>query len=222
MVILRDEPGHQVGRIAQGPKSKTLHFDAKLCGACNSRATQPAGLAFDKLHSEARRRFDQGNDPSAVFESPEFRREGALYLDAFRYFAKLMCCHLAELGSPRPVHMSEFARGKNDTNCVWLQIDLDWDYRQLPAGNDGMRYAAHGGLVLYGNRHDGGPNAFHSTRTIGPIRYVFWSRLTVFERIELAQSHPEFWSWCQTKSGQADSDPLDDEHCLRLGLPIHQ
>ena len=57
-------------------------------------------------------------------------------------------------------------------------------------------YAAHGGLVVYVNKWDKGPNAFHSTLTIGAVQYVFFSRLTWFERIALQVNHRKFYTWC--------------------------
>ena len=42
--------------------------------------------------------------------------------DAFRYFAKILCCFLAEVGGPKSRSLSAFALGRSDQNPVFLEI----------------------------------------------------------------------------------------------------
>jgi len=77
---------------------------------------------------------------------------------------------------------------------------------------------AHGGLVAYGHKKSGGPRAFHSTRTVGSLRYVFFSRLNWIERLELRLAHPKFYGWCREQTHKAMDEPLSAKECLMLGL----
>ncbi len=107
-------------RVAQGPKSKHLKFKSRICLNCNSAITQDADRAYDTLITALR---DAGADFNDI--------EGALnrilipasssYLPTFRYFAKLLGCHLADFGAPIPTHLAAFVAGKTDTNCIWLR-----------------------------------------------------------------------------------------------------
>lgn len=154
-------------RLAQGVKSKTLHFAARMCGPCNSTITQPADREFDIFHKAARDHMDKGEDPKLVFKDKRYAVGSEAYLDVFRYFAKLLCCHLADVGGPRPRHLSSFVLRQARTNCVWLDLDHDWIYKQISAEFGAHQYAAHGGMVIYGDGKTGVPNASHSTLTVG-------------------------------------------------------
>ena len=54
MVIGRFGESNEDVRNVQGPKSKNLHFDAKVCRTCNSERTQAADREFDRFRREAR------------------------------------------------------------------------------------------------------------------------------------------------------------------------
>ena len=112
-------------RFAQSPKSKVLHFEAKLCVKSNGNSTQPADREFDNLHNRARNLIDAGFEPSEAISKEIYKIGTASYLNIFRYFAKVLCCQLAGSGAPRPVHLSKFAIGGRDQNCVWLEIKRD-------------------------------------------------------------------------------------------------
>ncbi|MGX9178685.1 hypothetical protein [Mesorhizobium sp. BHbdii] len=206
-------------RLAQGVKSKVLHFAARMCGPCNNTRTQPADREFDFFHKAARELMARGEDPKLVFKDKRYEVGSETYLNVFRYFAKLLCCHLADVAGPCPQHLSRFALGQARTNCVWLDVDHDWTYKQISAEFGAHRYAAHGGLVIYGDRKTGGPNAFHSTLTVGPLRYIFFSRLNLFERLELRLVHRGFYDWCRTQVQTSVDQPIAETDRLRLGLP---
>ncbi len=206
-------------RRAQGPKSKAFHFQSKLCASCNGDRTQEADREFDRLHSSARDLLDRGENPADAISATSYVVNSQEYLNVFRYFAKLLCCHLAEVGAPRPVHMSNFALGKNDRNCIWLSVDRDPTFKEMTSSLDlPAQYAAHGGLIVYGDKKTGSANGFHSSLTFGPIRYVFFNRLTWLERYALRFGHRDFDSWCKAQVLQATSDPISDAERNRLGL----
>lgn len=206
------------GKHAQSPKSKAFHFSARLCAKCNGSRTQPADREFDRFHSSACQLMKEGKEPTNLFQTERYIKGTSPYLNFFRYFAKLLCCHLAEVKAPRPVHMSRFAIGESNTNCVWIRIDKDWTYRQLAPLIGEHQYAAHGGLVVSGDLKTNGPNGFHSAVTVGAIRYTFFVRLTWLELYALKISHREFYGCCREHLADATATPMTDEHKKRLGL----
>lgn len=207
-------------RTAQSVKSKALHFGARLCGPCNSARTQAADREFDNFHEEARRLHTSGADPKDVFQIERYAVGSAPYLNVFRYFAKLMCCHMADSGAPRHSHMARFALGAADQNCIWLDVGEDWTYKTHLAATGPHQYAAHGGLVVYGHKRSGEATGFHSTLTIGPLRYVYFTRLNWIARLELRFGHKEFHRWCRGQVGEATVSPMSNEERLSLGFSI--
>lgn len=115
------EPNGKI-RHVQGPKSKNLHFDAKVCRTCNSARTQAADREFDNFHRIAREILDTGGKPSDMFCDDRYKVGSQPYLNTFRYFAKLLCCHIAEVNGPVPLHIARFAIGQANQNCVWLAV----------------------------------------------------------------------------------------------------
>lgn len=205
-------------RSVQGPKSKNLHFDAKVCRTCNSKRTQAADREFDHFNSSARILLSNGQDPAKVFEDERYGVGSPAYLNVFRYFAKLLCCHIAELNGPIPLRMARFAVGQVNQSCVLLAVDQDETYTEAVQAMGEHQYAAHGGLVVYGGKDTGEANAFHSTLTVGPLRYVFVSRLNWLERLELRWAHREFRDWVREQTSAARTQPLTDAEKRRLGL----
>jgi hypothetical protein len=180
----RDVPGAKP-RYAQSVNSKHLKFKSRLCEACNTARTQAADRAFEVLHNEARALLDAGGDPANVMQDERFRPGGPLHLDAFRYFAKLLACYMAEVGGPRLLSLTRFAIGASDHNRIWLRIRQDETYKLLNKELGVDQYAAHGGLGAHGDKSSGRPRAFESTLTLGPIQYKFWTNLVWTERLEL-------------------------------------
>ncbi len=205
-------------RFAQSAKSKELHFEARLCAKCNNERTQAADREFDHFHAQVQAYLEEGRDAHEVFEDVRYVKGSEPYLNIFRYFAKLLCCHVADLGGPRRAHAARFALGQVNQNCIWLEIKRDWTYQQIADSVGHVQYAAHGGLVIYGNKRDGGPNAFHSTLTLGPVQYVFHSRLAALERLVLKYAHREFYNWCRNKVAEALEVPMTESDQLSLGL----
>lgn len=225
---LRAEFGHQgmvIGRpgesyrLAQGSNSKAFHFAARICEVCNNARTQPADLAFDAFNAHCQALARRGLEPAQVFEDPRFRAvHGPRYLDVFRYFAKLMCCHLAEMGAPSQAAVADFAIGTSDMNCVILGVDKDVAFRRLQESLLTTRYAAHGGLVVLGDATSHAPTSFYSTLTLGPVRYCYQIRLNEIGQLSLALEHPDFYAWCERQVNAALENPISEDERDQLGL----
>lgn len=212
--------GDQSGvRSAQGPNSKAFHFRARVCGLCNSTRTQPADREFDKFHRLASDLLEAGHAPELAFNEPRYTFGSEPYLNVFRYFAKQMCCHLAEVRSPRPLQVARFAMGMDQPNPISLGIDEDWAYRRAAAELGPQQYASHGGLTVYAHKTSGDPGGFHSTLTIGAVRYVYFIRLCWLAKLELRLQHREFMRWCRER-GLSGEYKLTAEDELRLGFTV--
>lgn len=182
---------------AQGPKSRALHFAARLCADCNGARTQQPDREFDRFKALVSVAMAQGRSPESIFHSPKYEIGSDAYLNIFRYFAKLLCCQVAESGGPRPLPLSEFAVGNEDRNPVFLHIDQDpmyGAYREL-SGDD--RFAGHGGLLVPMDAESMLPTGFQSTLSLGSIRYSFSVRYERAVGLELLTFHHEFWCKCR-------------------------
>ena len=73
-------------------------------------------------------------------------------------------------------------------------------------------------MVVYGHKKTGGATGFHSTLTIGPVRYVYFMRLGWAEQLELRLLHPKFHEWVKTKTVDAVEQSLSEDERRRLGL----
>ena len=216
MVIGR--PGESY-RHAQSPNSKAFHFSARVCEACNNARTQPADLAFDEFNTQASSLLKRGLDPASVFDDPRFSLSGGhLYLNVFRYFAKLMCCHLAEMGAPFYESIADFSIGISDSNFVSLSVDVDVAYQRIQESMPSASYAAHGGLIIIGDELSHAPTSFYSTLTIGPVRYCYQIRFNELGKLLLRIEHPVFYDWCKRKVRDAIDNPISDEDREILGL----
>ena len=205
-------------KLAQSAQAKHLKFRVRMCESCNTNRTQPADREFDNFNQLAREAISSSADPAKLFDLPRYVEGSEPYLNVFRYFAKLLCCHMAEIQAPRPIRLSEFAIGRADANYVWLAVKEDWTYGQMKTHLGESQYAAHGGLIVYGDKTSGIAEGFHSTLTIGPVQYVFYMRLAEIEKLELEASYPEFSSWCRSRVEHAKQFPLSLEERWSQGL----
>lgn len=183
-------------RLAQSPKSKAFHFAARLCKMCNGTRTQAADREFDRFHQAVKACFDQRIDPGKLFCAEHYAEGSDCYLNVFRYFAKILCCHMAESQAPRPLAAAEFAIGLSSRNVVLLSTAEDETYKRLADVVGEAQYAAHGGLTVHLDRETGDPSGFRSSLTLGPIRYDFWVQLTPDGQRELKKYHREFYDRC--------------------------
>lgn len=173
--------------------SDQLKFKNRICARCNNAGTQPADREFDRF---LERLLDVGGDPSRVFALERYARDKPEYLNVFRYFAKLMCCHLSEVGAPMLQRLALFAIGQAHENCVWLDIKADRDFLKLRA--IGLEsYAAHGGLTAVCDRKTGEPTRLVSSVTLGAIHFEFFTVISPEERLEIRLEHPRFGDACR-------------------------
>ncbi|WP_082921995.1 hypothetical protein [Croceicoccus mobilis] len=205
-------------RNAQGPKSKALHHAAGLCAECNGNRTQPADREFDLFHNRTLELYAAGAEPITAFEDERYGDGSKPYLDVFRYFAKLLCCHMGDVRGPRPISLSAFAIGDLVLNRVFLAIDGDPNYRDWAAVSGDHAYAAHGGLNLSMDRETKLPSRIQSYVTLGPIRYRYWMEFASIEVAALACFHKAFWQSARAAMQDYINNPLTDEQLDRRGL----
>jgi hypothetical protein len=205
-------------RFAQSIKSKHLKFNSKICQSCNTDRTQAPDREFDNFSKLARQKFALGEDPKTLWDEKLYLKDSDSYLNLFRYFSKILCCHLAEFGAPIPRRLALFTIGKLQSNYVWLDIQKDWTYTQAEVYMGEFRYAAHGGLLIYGDEDSGVPTAFHSTLTLGSLQYIFFMYLAPIEIFELKYFYREFYNRCCTCVNHAKQEPLSEAEKLKLGF----
>ena len=222
MVIGNFDDG-QSPRPAQGPKSKAFHFNSRICAPCNGTHTQSADREFSKFHLEVLALHGGCNSLESVFEMERYAIGSVACLNVFRYFAKLLCCHIAESGGPRPIALGAFAEGIADRNIVLLHIDIDptyEEYAKLAGGHQagGHQYAAHGGLIVPIDRKTKNPTSFRSSITLGPIRYIFYMRFSPIVSLAIKIYHREFWKKCEAAFRERVANPLSEDQRRRLGV----
>lgn len=210
--------GVNASRLAQGPKSREFHFAAKVCGECNSARTQPADNEFVRLHRSAMDILLAGGDPGEVFLLERYRINSQAYLNVFRYLAKLLICHVAESEGPRPLPVAAFASGNSDRNTIKLFMDSDPTYQEYAALTGEHNYASHGGLIVKTNEKNHLPSAFHTSLTLGALRYVFWVEFSPIVAIEMKFFHRKFFSRCRAAYEEALRNPMPEEKLKKLGL----
>lgn len=204
--ILRATFGHETMAIgtfgpeydpkyAQGPKSDRLKFKSPICQKCNTSRTQKADRAFDKFHEAVKASILQDNSPISILEVDSEVLNPVEISDVFRYFSKIMCCHFAESGAPRPIPVSRFAVGQINRNPIKLQIDIDPDFIRIFEATNSNQYVAHGGLGVTAAKGQL-LRRFISSLTIGPVRYIFSIELTTFSLLELLLFHRNFVKKC--------------------------
>ncbi|WP_145962304.1 hypothetical protein [Pectobacterium peruviense] len=207
-----------IPRSAQGPKSRAFHFSARMCSLCNSTLTQAADHEFDRFHTAVSSFLSEGRAPALVFNLPQYTSGSEAYLNVFRYFSKILCCHVAESSGPRPLELAEFAMGKASRNVVFLYIDADPTYEAYRDIFGEHKFAGHGGLTVPFNSKTQNPTGFRSSIILGAVRYIFWVEFDVMVGIELRTFHYEFWRKCEAAYKDALKNPLSDEQRHRLGV----
>lgn len=211
-------PSDRKMKSAQSANSKHLKFNVSICEACNTSRTQQADQEFDRFHELAMLKVKDNEDPLTIFQMERYSVDSEPYLNVFRYFAKLLCCHIAEVNGPIPTTLASFAIAGNSLNRIWLEVKRDPTYKFATAQIGEYQYAAHGGLIVYGDKNTNEANAFHSTVTIGPLQYVFHIRLESFEKAEIRHRYPDFLEWCSSKIEEAKENPIAEGALVQLGL----
>lgn len=193
-------------RFAQGVKSKKFHFSAPVCSTCNNVTTQPSDIEFAAFHQVVKSQLAIELEGREAFNSPRYREGSTAYLNIFRYFAKLLSCHIASVNGPRPIHLSSFALSQHNNNCIFLAIDQDPVVVDQSGGAQDSQYAAHGGLIVPINKRTLLPTKFWSSLTLSNVRYCFWHELNWLQAIALKSFHSEFWSRCEEAFRQATNE----------------
>jgi len=199
-------------RLAQSTKSKIFCFTSTLCASCNNTRTQPADIEFDIFHKKTMELLHQGSAPGCVFNDVRYTYNSEPYLNIFRYFAKLLCCHLAEINAPRPIQVAQFAMGEIDENPVILRMGEDWTYKQ--ARSMGInKFGFRSNATLF-NKTKTRVQGFYSALSFGPIQYRFSIEMTLNTMEILNTEYPDF---CYRHLSQSSS-AMSHEDKLRLGL----
>jgi len=209
-----DEPDSL--RHAQSVKSKNLHFRSRLCAACNSQRTQPADRAFEKFHAEVRHRLQ-----SLPYSDEAWNKaiqELDPHTDVFRYFSKLLACQLADMGAPVQSELCTFALSQANFNPINIRVQQDSTFEAIASEWPDVQYAAHGGVVVFGNKKTYCPTTFYSTLTIGRVQYCFEARLNLLGQLQLALEFPVFFAWCMKEVWLATKRPIASEKLAQLGL----
>lgn len=217
-MVIGSFDGTSVPRDAQGPKSQAFHFSARICASCNSSQTQAPDREFDRFNAFVSELISQGKSPESVFSLPQYELSSTPYLNVFRYFAKLLCCHVAESGGPRALAVSEFALGRAGRNTVCLYIDADPTYETFYEQFGEHKFAGHGGLMVPVDSKTQLPTSFRSSLTLGAVRYIFWVRFGALAGLALQMFHRPFFQKCQAAYREALKNPLSDDERRRLGI----
>ena len=160
-------------RPAQGPGSKAFHFRSKICVDCNSSRTQAPDIEFTRFDQAVQSLLAQGLDPSEIFARPRYSEESDELKNVFRYLAKILACHIADVDGPRFLGITEFAIGRSDINPVRLRIDRDAAFDVWFKETGVHEFAHHGGLGFEASKSTRIIQSFYTTLTHGPLRYTF-------------------------------------------------
>lgn len=196
-MVIGNSDGVSALRPAQGPKSKAFHFSARICSSCNGAHTQPPDREFDHFHKMVSELIFDEESPEKILDLPRYALGSEAYINVFRYFAKLLACHIAESSGPRALVICEFALGRDNFNPISLFIDRDPTYTAFHKDYGEHQYAAHGGLIVPTNPKSQTPTSFRSSLTLGLVRYQFWVTFNTHVADELKNRHPIFWRKCQ-------------------------
>lgn len=205
-------------KTAQSTKSKHLKFKSRICKECNGAKTQAADREFDRLHDYILEEIDSSNDPANVWKLDRYKINSKDYINVFRYFAKILSCHLADANAPIPIRLASFAIGNSDQNYISLAVQVDPTYENIEKEYGNHQFAAHSGLIIRADKKSSRLQRFHSTLTIGKAQFVFYLELAEVEISSLAAFHCDFYDWCQEKVKEAALSPLSENKRIEIGL----
>lgn len=160
-------------RSAQGPGSKAFHFRSKICVDCNSSRTQAPDIDFARFDQEVQSLLAQNLDPSEIFAGPRYSEDSDELKNVFRYLAKILACHIADVDGPRFLSITEFAIGRSDINPIRLRIDRDPAFDVWFQETGDHQFVHHGGLGFEASKSTRIIQSFYTTLTHGPLRYTF-------------------------------------------------
>lgn len=202
-------------KTAHGVKSNSLKFRTKICDRCNSNVTQESDRAFDALRKELSDYSAEEIQNQKIWSAPDFKLGGLYYTPMFRYFAKLLGCHLAEIGAPIPVHLSNFVRKHSPANCIWLGIRSN---PELEADGQVKSSVSQGGLTIITKKPSFQPLGIASSVTFGTVQYFYQYRWTWPEKMEMRLLHKDFVKECVVFGKRASENPMNEKELQSVGL----
>lgn len=206
-------------RKAQGPKSKAFHYSAGLCANCNGSRTQQPDRCFDRFRTAVKKAQIDGASLYEPLSTEKFSPGSDDYLGVFRFFAKHMCCQIAQReGAPIPIQLAAFAIGQHKTNNILLNIRAAAKTNESGQQSNQMEAAnlSHGGLIIIASDDYKWITGFHSSLSAGRVQYVYWIRLGWLGKRILRKIFHEYCEWALQ---QAMENPLIDiQERRRLGL----
>lgn len=183
--LILHNPEARRPRLAQSPKSRVFHFKSKLCEVCNTARTQLADRAFEQYHHDTLAQIAELGSSLQTESQSGFAEPSN---DVFRYFAKLMCGFLADVGGPRPNEISEFAIGSAEFNPIFLNIQkIPMQYSE-----EQFTLASHGGLGARFGEDGRYIRSLEGSVTVGIIQYEYWVQLRWRAKIELERDYADF------------------------------
>lgn len=219
LYVGREVDGGFSSRRAQGIGSDLLKFKSTICERCNSAATQASDRAYDKFVQFVESHEDEEIAIDAAYKYIDEIGGSPEYTSLFRYFGKILGCHLADIGAPIPVHLSRFVATKTARNCIWLGTRKDSSYtKTLSDVGERIPRLAHAGLVVITKQPKFMPTRLYSASTIGALQFVFYEVLTYAEILEMRLRHPDFIRWCAESAQESIEKPIPEDHLRRLGL----
>jgi hypothetical protein len=209
-----------VAKFAQGINSSYLKYQSKICEQCNSSTTQESDIAYDTFVANCEPYINSKDFSSKAWEQTDFREGQRLRNPLFRYFGKLLGCHLADIKAPIPTRLCRFVEKKSERNCIWLGVrrDVEFDNQRATAAPTRISYAAQGGLVIIAKKPKLFPITAHSTVTIGSTQFIYYLNFTTIEILEMRLRFPHFIQSCAEDARLAIDAPIPADQRKSLGL----
>lgn len=191
-LLSMNNPDWKRPKFIQGSKSNSLKFKKSICSICNSSRTQAADRAFDD--------YQLATSANLLSVQAEYEEIGEnvrpvtsdRQRDVFRYFAKLLCCFLAEVDGPRPKAVGDFAASQVDQNPILLTVTADPVLEEIKRREIATGWVAHGGLWLLFEKSKTFATTIGSRLTIGEVCYEYRIKLNRAAQLELHMFHRQF------------------------------
>ena len=166
----------------QGVKSKKAKFKNSICAECNGSLTQAADKAYSTFVDMLPDSPKSIEDLYAIYDTKQFfNGTSKECIEVYRYFGKLLGCHVVENDLLIPESLRSFVASENDEVCVYLELKFD-EFSQeilqlLAEKGDAQGFVGHGGLTIPCDRGNHKPQRFLSSYTKGIIKFEFWHDL---------------------------------------------
>jgi hypothetical protein len=191
-MIIQEGADSAKQRIAQSPKSSHFHFRAKICQECNTSRTQLPDREFVEFHKQALALYKSIKQPWRVMELEKYEYNSEAYINVFRYFAKLLACHIGHSEGPLIPQLTNFAIARSTRNIILLSISIDSLFEIAKEHDPAIQYAAHGGLLILFDKRKILPRGMRSSVSIGPIKYEFRIQFDLLVGLSLRLFHSKF------------------------------